>query len=148
MEGIKPANENGNIFDKYRWTQNKNDVTIYIPIPERVTNKKDIHIGIHSNSLIVKIFDEIYIDGTFFERIKVENTVWSIVNHEIVVEIDKVLINKTDGEWWLYCFVGEPKIDPKEIRPENVHISDMDEETRMSIAKMMYEQEMKSKSKS
>ena len=144
MEGIKPENENGNIFDKYRWTQNKNDVSIYVPIPSDV-NRKSISVRIFSNQLIIKVEDEIVVEGIFFERIKVENSIWSIVNHEIVVEIDKVLINKTDGEWWLYCFEGEPKIDPKEIRPDTVHISDMDEETRMSVAKMMYEQELKDK---
>ena len=48
-------------------------------------------------------------------------------------------------EWWECFLVGDDKIDTSKVVPATEYIGDLDQETRMTIDKMMFEQRMKEK---
>lgn len=85
------------------------------------------------------------LQGEFCEKIKTEDTLWTIEN----IEGRKILqlnIEKFDKmKWWDCPVKGEPKINTKKIDPENSKLSDLDGETRQTVEKMMYDQQQKMK---
>lgn len=143
-KGLKPNNDNGYDFEKYKWTQDASSVSLYFPISKNV-RCKDISVEIHPNSIEVYIEGIVVFGGELFGTIKVDNCTWLINNderREIIVELDK----KKFDEWFPYVIKGEPVIDLSLVRPPQAQISDLDQETRATINKMMFEQEQKEKS--
>jgi hypothetical protein len=141
--GVPPVN-NGNVFDNYYWTQNHKDVSIHIPLQKNI-RCKDIEVKFNPLHLYVKIRDQDspVINGNLFSKVKAENCTWIIENscdsYELIVELDK----KKFDEWWKYAIEGEPQIDLSKIVTGQGSIDDLDQETRMTIDKMLYEQRIK-----
>ena len=143
-KGLEPV-ENGFEFENYKWTQNAKDVSLHIPISKNIKSK-DINIDFNPTKLYVSIGNETPLfNGELFGIIKTENCTWFINDdgkkRELVVELDK----KKFDEWWGCVLKGDPEIDQSKIRPPNASISDLDQETRATINKMMYDQEQKEK---
>ena len=136
-KGLFPIN-NGLVLENYRWTQNQKDVSITIPI-ESNTRTKDIEIKFNPTTLNVKIKGKEIINGELFSVIKSENSTWLIDDSELVIELDK----KKFDEWWDCALKGEPKIDLSKIVTEKGSLDDLDQETRMTIDKMLYDQKKK-----
>ena len=142
-EGVPPVN-NGNVFDNYYWTQNHKDVSIHIPLQKHI-RCKDIEIRFNPKNLYVKIndHDSPIIDGDLFSLVKSENCTWFIENscdvYQLIVELDK----KKFDEWWKYAIKGEPEIDLSKIVTGQGSIDDLDQETRMTIDKMLHDQKIK-----
>ena len=137
---VKPIN-NGNEFETYTWTQNHKDVQFSIKLPLS-TKTKEIDITFGIKSLKIKVRDEIIIDGNLFSFVKVENCFWMIDDNMLIVELDK----KKFDEWWEYAIEGEPHIDLGKIITPKGSLDDLDQETRMTIDKMLYEQKIKEES--
>jgi len=142
-KGLPPVN-NGFVLDNYRWTQNHKDVSLHIPLQKHI-KCKDIDVRFNPTRLFIKIRDQEspIIDGDLFSIVKAENCTWLIENscdtYELVVELDK----KKFDEWWKYAIKGEPEIDLSKIVTGQGSLDDLDQETRMTIDKMLYEQKIK-----
>ena len=52
---------------------------------------------------------------------------------------------KKFDEWWTCLLKGQPELDASKIAPPQGNISDLDDVTRATIDKMMYDQEIKEK---
>jgi len=144
-KGLTPTVDNGYDFGHYKWTQNARDVTLYLPLPDSIKGK-DLFVDIHPTTIKVvnKIKNETMFEGELFGLIKAENSTWLINNdttRELVIELDK----KKFDDWWGGIRKSDPEIDLSKVRPPNAHISDLDQETRATIGKMMHEQEEKEK---
>jgi hypothetical protein len=144
-KGLTPNNDNGYDFETYKWTQNAKDLSLYIPIPENIKGK-DIIIDFNPTKILVGIKgSQPIFDGELFSIIKTDNCTWLINSddgkRELVVELDK----KKFDEWWPCVMKGDQEIDLSKVRPPNANISDLDQETRATINKMMFEQQEKEK---
>ena len=128
---------NGLELENYKWTQNHKDVTIIIPITKNIKSK-DISIKFSHNKLYVNILDSIIIDNELFGLVIKDNCTWMIDNLDLIIELDK----KKFDDWWKYAIKGEPEIDLSKIITENTS-EHLDQETKSSIDKMIYEQSIK-----
>ena len=128
---------NGLELENYKWTQNHKDVTIIIPITKNIKSK-DISIKFSHNKLYVNILDSTIIDNELFGLVIKDNCTWMIDNLDLIIELDK----KKFDDWWKYAIKGEPEIDLSKIITENTS-EHLDQETKSSIDKMIYEQSIK-----
>jgi len=138
-KGLQPIN-NGLVLENYKWTQNHKDISIFIKLPKNIRGK-DVDVKFNHDRLYVNIRgqDKPIINGQLFSLVKSENCTWLIDDGELIIELDK----KKFDEWWKCVIIGEPIIDLAKIITEQGSVSDLDQETRMTIDKMLYEQKIK-----
>ena len=131
-----PVN-NGAVYDKYEFTQNISEVTVTIKYPSFIKGK-DVICTIKSDSLLVKIKNETFIDGKLSKTIKASDSYWTVEDHNTVV----VTLTKMKGlDWWSCVIVGDEEIDTQQIKPEAVSdLSQLDDETRDMVKKMSFDQ--------
>jgi hypothetical protein len=74
-----------------------------------------------------------------FAPISADQSTWSIVDgKELVLEIEKL-----KEEWWPHVVTTDPKIDVTKIEPAASSLADLDDETRATVEKLMWEQRKK-----
>lgn len=142
-KGIEPIN-NGNEFNTYKWTQNHKDVSIVIYL-EKGLKPRDIQVNFFPNSISVfnKKNNSLLLSGDLYSIIKAENSLWYFdEDNNLVLELDK----KKFDEWWKFALKGEPEINLQKIVTPNGSLEDLDQETRMTIDKMLFEEKMKRES--
>ncbi|KAK9361004.1 HSP20-like chaperone [Lipomyces starkeyi] len=126
----------------YKWSQVIEEVTVIIDVPPG-TRSRGLIVDIKRTSLVValkKSADKPFISGHLYSDIKVDDSTWTLDDQkEITITLAKV--NKM--EWWPHVVTGAPKIDVKRIQPENSKLSDLDDETRSMVEKMMFDQQQK-----
>jgi hypothetical protein len=144
-DALQTPVENGGSTDLYIWTQTAYDLTFTIDVCKlkNISSFKAKNIKVVFDVHFLKIFfdDGLLIQGDFLHAIKVETSTWYKNENQIVLEVDKF----KKQEWWDCFFKGDKKIDASKITPATEYIGDLDQETRMTIDKMMKEQEAKEK---
>jgi len=105
--------------------------------------KKDIFVEIKTKRIIVKFEGDIYINGELQYDVKSETSTWYLEKNNnkntLIIEFDKL----KKQEWWSYLIKGDKEIDMSLIRPAQEQVSDLDQETRYTIDKMLYDQKIK-----
>ena len=78
------------------------------------------------------------IDGELTNRIKVEESMWSLEPGKHIL----INLEKCQHKWWTSVVIGGKEIDKQSIdTTQNVH--DFDEQTQSDIRKVMYDQQQK-----
>lgn len=140
-KGLIPVN-NGSVTDQYVWTQTLKEVTVNIFIPTGVPSK-NIKCNVTTTHLKVTVNGNVHLEGEFFDKIKVDEHVWTIDNFEkkrcIILTFEKF-----EGQsWWKCVLKGEAEINTRKVEPENSQLSDLDEDTRPTVEKMMLDMRRK-----
>ncbi|KMZ69216.1 Nuclear migration protein nudC [Zostera marina] len=135
-----PNSENGLDLKNYSWTQTLQEVTVTVPIPWG-TKPRFVVCEIKKNHLKVGLKGKpLIIDGEFFQTVKLDDCFWSIEDSKTL----SVLLTKYNQmEWWKCLVKGEPELDTTKVEPAPSKLSDLDNETRGTVEKMMFDQRQK-----
>jgi hypothetical protein len=103
---------NGDSLQNYSWAQTAFDVSVQIKIPLG-TGAKDLDIKIKPKHLYVRIIstNTIIVDGDFPEKVKVEDTFWSVEDKKFI----NITMEKAYEAIWKGLIVGDKEIDPKTV---------------------------------
>lgn len=101
---------------------------MYIDVPAQ-TRGKNINCIISAKRLVVKVFDEIVIDGELEEPVLTDESMWTLIsdtcpasNPQIVVTLEK-----TRKNWWKHIITTDPIIDTSLV-DSTQRIDEYDEE--------------------
>ena len=146
----KPVN-NGGRTDAYIWTQTLTEVVIEVFLPKN-TLTKTISVettgGEHSR-LVVTLQPPggsvvTLLEGEFEEEIKPDQTMWVKEDDMLVITVEKMA---REMGWWACVLKGHAKVDLQKIEPQQSQLDDLDDDTRQTVEKMMYDQKMKAQGK-
>ncbi|KAL6048269.1 Nuclear migration protein nudC [Balamuthia mandrillaris] len=98
----------GSKTDKYTWDQNKDEVTLVVPLHEQVRGR-DVVCNIKKESLQVGVKGKPFIiDGELGGTVKVSDATWYVSDgHTVELTLPKL----KKGNWWKSAIKGEAEID-------------------------------------
>lgn len=131
----KISTYNGDATENYNWSQNIQEVTMQIPVPEG-TAAKMCDVQIKPKSLLVKLKNQELplIDGELQEKIKVDDSFWSIEDKKYI----NITFEKAYEAIWKTVIVGDKEIDPKTV-DNSKKLEEFDLETQGHLQKVLYE---------
>lgn len=90
-----------------------------------------------ATTLLVTIKDEVIIDGKLYDRIKPDESVWSIEGSQLTLTLWK-----GNDNIWKTVVQGDKEIDATKVE-NSKPLEDFDPETQGALRKIMYEQQRK-----
>lgn len=137
---ISISTYNGDVCDKYNWSQGVSDVTIQFPLPEAVSKKMlDISMTVNHLKITIKSKEaKVLIDDDFCEKIKPDDSNWTLEDGQSLV----FYLEKAGEVIWKSAFKGGKEIDTKKV-DNSKRIDEFDNETQAALNKIMYEQNRK-----
>ncbi|EGD77167.1 nuclear movement protein nudC [Salpingoeca rosetta] len=138
---LRPNTGNGANLPNYSWIQTLQDLEVRVPLKVDFRVKgRDCVVDIKKNSLSIGLKNQPPIlSGKLPHPIHPDESTWVLDNNTITVQLEKV----NQMEWWPHVVVGEPEINTRKVQPENSKLSDLDDETRGMVEKMMFDQRQK-----
>jgi hypothetical protein len=140
-KGLIPVN-NGSVTDQYIWTQTLTEVTVNIFIPTGFASKC-FKVNVTPTHLKITLNGNVHLEGEFHQKIKADQHVWVIDTFEkrrcIILTFEKF----ENQSWWKCVLKGEEEINTRKVEPENSQLSDLDDETRPTVEKMMLDMRRK-----
>jgi hypothetical protein len=136
---VEISTYNGAQTDKYKWSQDINDVTVQVSLPAG-TKSRDLSVELrtkHIKIALKKDLDHPLLVGELPERIKAESSLWQIEGSDIVLTLEKA-----SDVVWKTVLVGDAEIDPKTVDSSR-RVDEYDEDTQAGIRKVMYEHQRK-----
>ena len=143
----KPNSGNGGYTEKYVWNQTLEEVTAFIKLPPGTTAKmlkvdiqmSKVHVSLKSNP------SEPLLDGKWCKKVHAGDSYWSVERDGDKCTLN-IQVEKYDHKTWWKCLVeGDVEINTQAIEPENSKLSDLDQDTRATVEKMMFDQQQKQK---
>lgn len=143
-KGIKPNASNGADLKEYNWGQSLSEVTVNIYLPDNI-KAKDLTVVMRPTKCSIKIKNgATLLEGTWFKPILEDDSLWCIETDNTGRRILTLNLSKKTGQnWWDSVLEGQEKINTQKVEPENSKLSDLDNETRSVVEKMMYDQRQK-----
>lgn len=141
-EGLQLPVGNGGSTPKYKWTQNIDECSVLIGVPNNLRGK-DLDISLTPTALCVKSKKALkgqdkphtFVDGLLVEKIRSDESTWSMEGGVVIVTLDK--LKKT---FWPTIIKGDEKIDT-ELVDSRRRIGEYDEATQGQIRKVIFDQE-------
>jgi hypothetical protein len=142
-EGLQIPVGNGGSTPRYKWTQTLDETTVLIGIPKTFRGK-DLDVTFTPSRISVKAKKKLpgedhvrtFIDGDLVERIRPDESTWSVEGDGGVM---MVTLDKLKKAFWPTVIVGDEKIDT-ELVDSRRHISDYDDVTQAQIRKIIFDQ--------
>eukprot|EP01060_Flectonema_neradi_P011938 TRINITY_DN1887_c0_g1_i1.p1 TRINITY_DN1887_c0_g1~~TRINITY_DN1887_c0_g1_i1.p1 ORF type:complete len:326 (+),score=102.92 TRINITY_DN1887_c0_g1_i1:48-1025(+) len=143
-KGIIPNVGNGADLENYSWIQTLQDCEVRVGLDKKYKSKM-LNVNITRNKLVVGVKGATpIIDGELNSTIKEDDSFWTLEDGDtIVIHLAKV----KDMEWWKNLIQGDEELDLQKVQPENSKLGDLDDETRQTVEKMMYDQRQKAMGK-
>lgn len=140
--GPPPIGNGGTVDGKYTWTQVLSEVVVTVPVPHN-TRGKDLQVVMTKNHLKIALrsaLQQPIVDAPLTKPIVVDDSFWTVEdNCNLVLTLQKL----NTMEWWDSVCTTDPKINVRDIQPENSSLADLDGDTRQTVEKMMYDQRQK-----
>ena len=144
-----PVGNGGTVDGKYVWTQTLSELSVIVPLPHN-TRGKDLIVVIGKNTLkVLKAAGDggstttkgegPIVDHKLYKTIIVDDSFWTIEDGNRLV---LTLTKSNQMEWWECVCIGDPTINLQKVQPENSSLNDLDGETRQTVEKMMYDQQL------
>jgi len=129
---------NGAETEKYNWSQGINEVTVQISLPTG-TRAKNLAVEMTSTKLkvVLKTDGKTLIEGDWYERIKADDSTWSVDEDSLVLNIEK-----GNENIWKTVLKGDQEIDATKV-DNSKPIDSFDHETQGALRKIVYEQQRK-----
>nr|CCC90942.1 putative nuclear movement protein [Trypanosoma congolense IL3000] len=143
MSDLLPCNDDCGInYEKYSFGQTDSEVVIKVPLPDG-TSSRSVCVDIKVSSLVIGLKNETpFLSGELFRPVKVDECTWCIEDKKMLV-VTLIKTNMQYEEWWPCVTTNEKQMDMKTFKPPSKHISELDDSTQATIAKMMFDQRQK-----
>jgi len=140
-EGIQIPIGNGGSTPRYKWTQTLDETTVLIGVPKTFRGK-DFDVKITSSKLSVKGKKILpgeektgtFLEGALTEKIRVDESTWSVENGVMMVTLDK-----SAKKFWRTVLTGDEEIDT-ELVDSRTRVSDYDNATQAQFRKIIFDQ--------
>jgi hypothetical protein len=130
---------------RYSWQQTLRDVTISVPLPTGVKTK-DVVCSSEGGKIVFGVRGQTpVVDGALPAKVVEDDTLWTLEDAAggdgRVLTI--TLTKEYQMEWWSRIAENEPEIDTGKVEPENSKLTDLDESTRTTVEKLMFDSRQK-----
>ena len=130
---------NGGSSRDYKWTQTLQEITIAMPLPSNPdTRAKDLNVQIKYSTIDIhhKLLDRTMLKGEFLDKVRVDESTWSIESNLILVTLEKI-----DKRWWNRVLKDDESETIDLSLVDKTHkISDYDEATQGMVRKILFDQ--------
>ena len=141
-EGLQVPVGNGGSTKSYKWTQTIDECSVLVGVPKSLRGK-DLIVKITPSTLLIKAAKplegeteaRIFAEGTLFEKVRADESSWSIEGGVVIV-----ILEKLKNTFWKSVLEGDEEIDT-ELVDNRRRIDEYDDATQAKIRRIIFDQE-------